>query len=58
MYRIWCEWDLGLGEHTIYANYETAVKYATEGLAEMGEEFDNIESEGFIGIESVEVVYE
>jgi hypothetical protein len=58
MYRIWCEWDLGLNRDAVYASYEVAEKYATEGLEGMGEEFDNIESEGLIGIESVEVIYE
>lgn len=57
MYEIICEWDLGLGE-TIYTNYDTAVKYATEGLLEMGEDFDEMESEGLVCINPLEVNYE
>lgn len=58
MYRIWCEWDLGLDRHAVYASYEVAEKYASEGLEGMGEEFDEMEAEGLVGIEPVEVVYE
>lgn len=57
MYEIICEWDLGLGE-TIYANYDTAVKYATDALLEMGEDFEEIEDEGLICIQGVNVNYE
>lgn len=59
MYSVWCEWDIGINEY-IFATYEVAKAHALSNLEACGieETFEELESEGLIRIEAVEVIYE
>ncbi|MNC06473.1 hypothetical protein D3C75_539860 [compost metagenome] len=58
MYTVWCEWDIGI-EGKIFANYEVAEKHAVINLEACGieESFEELDRDGLIGIEGVEVIY-
>lgn len=59
MYSIWCEWDIGV-EDKIFATYDVAKVHALANLEACGieETFEELKTEGLIGIEAVEVIYE
>lgn len=55
VYKVWCEWDIGLNE-VVFASYEGAWEAATQGIQDMGEDIDECESNGLVGVETWEIM--
>ena len=57
MYSVWCEWDIGL-EGKIFATEEVAIKHAKYNLeaCDIEESYEELEDEGLIGVDSLEVI--
>lgn len=57
VYKVWCEWDIGV-EGLVYSSYEVAEKNAIHRLKlyDIAEPFDELENEGYIGIDVVEII--
>ena len=50
VYKVWCEWDIGLNE-VVFMTQDGAWEAATQGLQDMGENRDECEEHGLIGVE-------
>lgn len=59
MYRIWCEWDIGV-EGKVFSTKEVAIKHAKLNLeaCAVDETFDELYEGGLIGLFDVEVISE
>lgn len=59
MYTVWCEWDIGI-EGKVFATKEVAIKHANDNLEACGidEKYDELRSEGLIGLDNVEIYYD
>lgn len=59
MYKVICEWDIGINEY-IFASFDVAMQHALVNLEACGieESFNELSDEGLIRIEAVEVIYD
>lgn len=58
VYRVWCEWDIGL-EELVFDDPDVAERYAREAIAEMmDDDFDDLVRESLIGLDTIEVITE
>lgn len=57
VYRIWCEWDIGVADE-VYSSYAVAEDNAIRGLEDSGieESFDELEEAGYIGIDVITII--
>lgn len=58
VYKVWCEWDIGL-EELVFDDEDVAERYAREAIAEMmDDDFDDLVRESLIGLDTLEVITE
>lgn len=59
MYKVICEWDIGINEY-IFSTFDVAMRHALINLEAcgIGESYTELADEGLIRIEEVEVIYE
>ena len=57
VYKVWCEWDIGLGD-VVFSKWSVAEAHAIEALESCGieESYTELEDSGMIGVESLEVI--
>lgn len=55
VYKVRCEWDIGL-EEIVFLTYEGAWEAATRGIEEMGENVDECQAHGLVGVDTWEIV--
>lgn len=55
VYKVWCEWDIGLNE-VVFASCDGAWAAAAQGIQEMGEDIHDCESNGLVGVETWEIM--
>jgi hypothetical protein len=56
LYKVWCEWDIGL-EKKVFKSKEEALEAAKQALVEsdIEDNFDELLTEGYIGTEEIEM---
>lgn len=54
VYKVWCEWDIGLNE-TVFMTYEGAWAAAQRGIEDMGEDIDECEKDGLVGVSTWDI---
>jgi len=56
VFKLWCEWDIGLGD-VVYQSEDTAWEEARQALKEggVGETLEELRDEGLIGVSVLEV---